>query len=189
MKFIDEEEFEKLTSSDLEKATYEACTFIECDFTDADLSDITFVECDFISCNLSNVKIVDTQFQEVKFSGCKILGLPFHRCKSMLFSVQFQECRLELCGFNGMTLSGTPFVDCQLIETDFSGTDARGCTFAGTSFDRCVFDDTQLDKSDFRKTSGLQLNPEFNSIQGALFNPGGLAGLLTKYGLKVEPED
>ncbi|NVK27363.1 MAG: pentapeptide repeat-containing protein, partial [Flavobacteriia bacterium] len=74
-------------------------------------------------------------------------------------------------------------------ECDFSGTDARNCNFEGSNFDRCIFDDTKLDKSDFRKTSGLQLNPEFNSIQGAQFNPMGLAGLLTKYGLKVEDED
>lgn len=184
--FIDEEHFERINSKDLQPATYEGCTFTECDFSNGDFSGIHFVECEFIECNLSNIKVVETKLQEVQFVNCKIMGFPFTRCSPLLFSVQFTRCKIELCPFDHMSIPGIQFSDCQLVEVDFSRAIMNKAYFNGSEFDRCIFDDTQLKNADFRETRGLVLNPEFNQLQGAQFNPSGLAGLLTKYRLKIE---
>ena len=44
-----------------------------------------------------------------------------------------------------------------------------------------------LEKADFRGAFNYSLDPELNRIKGARFSPAGLAGLLGKYGIRIDP--
>ena len=78
---------------------YENCNFINCNFSNADLSKINFTECAFTGCDLSLARLAKTAFKDVKFSNCKLLGLHFHDCSEMLFTVDFNNCILNLSSF------------------------------------------------------------------------------------------
>ena len=99
----------------LEEGDYESCTFINCDLSGSDLSDINFFECEFLECNLSLVKLTQTSFREAKFKNCKLLGLHFEECNSLILSLSFEGCSLDLCSFNKLKLKNTLFKNKNLV--------------------------------------------------------------------------
>ena len=62
------------------KGEYESCTFKNCDFSQADLSNFTFIDCRFELCNLSMAKVRNTGLKSVRFINCKLLGVNFATC-------------------------------------------------------------------------------------------------------------
>ena len=112
--FIEEQTFEKkdFCESPLEKGEYENCKFLQCNFSDADISGLTFSECEFISCNLSMSNVTKSAFRDVKFKECKMLGIHFDLCNAFQFSVQFENCVLNFCSFFKMNLKKKNFKHC-----------------------------------------------------------------------------
>jgi len=51
--------FDKIdyTENPLPKGEYESCSFLNCDFSDSNLSEVIFMECEFENCNLSMAKL------------------------------------------------------------------------------------------------------------------------------------
>lgn len=186
MQFYDDREFEKVTAAELPMGTFEACTFLQCNFKDGDLSGRTFVDCVFEECDFTNSKLVETSFQDTRLAGCKLMGLRFETCKSMMFSVHLWHCRAQYCTFTGMNLRNFKADDCELFDVDFTGADLSGASLEGSDLNRTVFERTNLSKTDFRNTRNTVFDPDQNTMTGARFSNDSLAGLLTKYKLKIE---
>ena len=91
--YIEEKTFDKInfTQNPLTKGDYEYCTFINCDFSNSDLSDIKFLECEFLGSNLSLAKLTKTALRDIKFKDCKMLGLHFEDCNKFGFNVYFDN--------------------------------------------------------------------------------------------------
>ncbi|TRX56203.1 pentapeptide repeat-containing protein [Fulvivirga sp. M361] len=186
--YIEGEEFKGLdfTREPLPKGEYEDCIFTKCTLSNADLFGVNFVDCEFIQCNISTANISNTGFRQVLFKECKLLGLRFEHCSDFLFSVNFEDCQLDLSSFYKRSMKNAYFKNCSLKEVDFSEanlTNARflNCDLTGTSFDR-----TQLGKADFRTSYNFTLDPETNVIKGARFSREGIIGLLSKYNIHIE---
>ncbi len=61
--------------SDIESdREFYGCTFEECSFAQAKLTNVLFSRCEFIRCDFSLCKIYGVSFQDVRFVGCKMLG-------------------------------------------------------------------------------------------------------------------
>lgn len=61
--------------SDIESdREFYGCTFEECSFARAKLTNVLFSRCEFIRCDFSLCKIYGVSFQDVRFVGCKMLG-------------------------------------------------------------------------------------------------------------------
>lgn len=89
MEYITEKKYEKLNFKirPLIKGEFEACYFSDCDFSEAELSEVIYTDCEFVRCNLSMAKLYRTSFRDVKFNDCKMLGLHFEECNEFgLFS-------------------------------------------------------------------------------------------------------
>jgi len=84
--------FEKISFREdiLANGTYEDCTFINCNFNNADLSNITFRTCTFNNCDCSLATLKNTSMQDVKFLNCKLLGVQFNQCKGFLLRLDFE---------------------------------------------------------------------------------------------------
>lgn len=196
--FIEEKTFDKIdfTQTPLSKGEYEYCTFLNCDLSYANLSEIKFLECEFSGCNLSLARLAQTALKDIKFKNCKMLGLSFGDCNEFGFAVNFDTCILDRSSFVDTTaalkkrvkLKQTIFKKSQLYEVDFTE-----CDLSAASFDLCdltgaIFKDTILEKADFRTAFNYSIDPESNRIKKAKFSRSGLAGLLEKYDLELEPK-
>lgn len=183
---IEDQKFEKVDYrlTPLPKGEYECCTFINCDFSESDLSGNSFSECEFNSCNLSMAKLNKTALKEVKFRDCKCLGLHFENCNDFLFAVSFENCLLNLACFFRLDLKKTLFKNSSLQETDFSECDLSSSLFENCDLNGAVFSNTNLEKADFRSSVHFSIDPEKNKLKKAKFSLAGLPGLLDKY--KIE---
>ena len=87
------------TTQVLQRAEYDNCTFINCNFENSFLSAFSFLDCVFEGCNLSNIKVKDATFKDVTFLNSKMLGILFSDCNKLLFSASFTNCVLNFSSF------------------------------------------------------------------------------------------
>lgn len=165
---------------------YEKCSFINCNFSSTDLSNIHFTDCRFKDCNFSVTRLYHTSFRDVKFIDCKLLGVSFDDCDDFLFSVGFENCLLNLSSFYKRKMKKTVFKNCSLRETDLAAADLSGSVFDNCDLQDALFDDTNLEKADFRTAYHYSIDPEANQIKKARFSCEGIAGLLGKYDIEIE---
>lgn len=176
----------KWADSPLEAGDYEACSFRNCDFSEAEINEINFIECEFSDCNLSNAELDDATFQEVGFKDCKLLGVQFEHAKSFGFAVRFEQCQLNHASFFKVKLSQSSFLHCQLQEVDFTEADMRQTVVSYCDLADAIFENTQLGRADFRHSRNYSIDPDLNSIKGARFSLPEVVGLLKKYKLVIE---
>lgn len=182
---------EKIENQDFQvsaplKGDYENCSFINCNFSNADLSEINFLECEFLNCNLSLTGIPQTSFRDVIFKNCKIVGLHFEESNSLLMSFTFEGCTIELCSFNKLKLKKTVFRNARITEADFTETDLSYSKFISCDLQRTIFFQSNLEGVDFRTSFNYIIDPEQNRIRKAKFSLSGLVGLLAKYDIEIE---
>lgn len=185
--YLAEQTFEKadFTLRALPKGEYENCKFINCNFSNSDLSGVKFLDCEFISCNLSLANITKTAFNDISFNDCKMLGLRLENCNDFGLAFSFSNCKLDHCSFFKLKLKKTTFKNSQLHEVDFSE-----CDLANSSFENCdlmaaTFYRTILEKADLRTAYNYSIDPDNNRIKKARFSKSGIAGLLNKYGIII----
>jgi fluoroquinolone resistance protein len=179
---VEDQTFKALTN--LTKAEYENCHFIQCGFNELNLNNYSFSECIFEACDLSNVKIANTSFKDVQFRQCKLLGLKFEEVNPFLFSVLFESCSLNFASFYKVILKATNFSNCSLQEVDFSGTDLTDSTFDNCDFSASIFDGSLLKNVNFRTSYNFSIDPSRNQLTKAKFSKENCLGLLNH--LKIE---
>jgi len=165
--------------------TFENCRFISCDFSYANLSKLVFTECTFEGCNLSLVHLSETDWQDVRFKDCKLSGADFSKALDFLFAVNFENCVLDNAVFYKKKNKGAKFMDCSLVETDFTEADLTNATFQNCNLNRAFFDRTILKNVDLSTSYNFIIDPDNNDIKKAKFSVQGLPGLLVKYGIVV----
>jgi fluoroquinolone resistance protein len=185
--YIEGKNFEKedYTILALPKGEYENCTFLQCNFSNTDLSNIFFIECKFINCNLSLATLNNTAFREIDFTDCKLLGLHFENCNEFLFSVGFTNCNLNLCSFYQRKMKKSLFRNASFHEVDFTETDISGSVFESCDLSGAVFSNTNLEKADFSTAVNYSIDPNMNKIRKAKFGISGVSGLLDKYDIEI----
>ena len=101
MELFDNIEFENkdFTNHGIPVGEYEDCSFVNCNFSQIDLSNFIFINCHFIGSNLSLVKLINTVFREVVFKECKMIGLFFDKVNSFGLALSFEQCNLSNSSF------------------------------------------------------------------------------------------
>ncbi len=170
----------------LPKWEYEGYTFVNCDFSDSDISHIQFSDCEFIGCNLSMTKVVETKLQDVRCKDSKMLGIMFDVCNNFLLEFSFENCVLNFSSWYGMKIAKTKFKNCSLQEVNFTSTDLSEAIFENCDLSKALFDRTNLESADFRSSYGYSIDPENNTIKEARFSLAWTPGLLSKYDIIIE---
>ncbi len=185
---IENKVFEKINfvEKGIPRGDYDNCRFINCQFTNINLSSFSFIECEFDGCDLSMAKINNTSFKGVKFINCKLLGLNFNDCDNFLLMMHFDNCHLNLASFYKLELKNIGFQNCDLQEADFTETDLTNSTFENCDLNRAIFSSTNLEKADFSTAYNYSIDPEINRIKKAKFSSIGVLGLLDKYDIIIE---
>ena len=185
--FIVDKDFKGIdyTKDSLPKGAYENCIFECCNFSDGFLDNQNFMECSFVDCNLSNTNIKHTSFKEVKFEHSKMIGLKFEDCNDFLMSFTFDHCILNLSSFYQLELKRQNFNSCKLIGTDFTEAVMTSAVFKDCDLENAIFDGTVLEHADLSSAYHYSIDPERNSLKKAIFSKDGIAGLLSKYELRI----
>ncbi|HLP04372.1 MAG TPA: pentapeptide repeat-containing protein [Paludibacter sp.] len=185
---IENKTFERIdfTTDKLIEDIYETCRFANCNFFQANLTNISFRECVFEDCDFSMASLKNTTLTDARFIGCKLVGVQFEECNPFLFSVDFENCILKLAVFYKVKLKKTRFKNCNMEEADFSGADLSSAVFDNCDLNRAVFQGANLEKADFRTAFRYSIDPELNRMAKARFSRMGIAGLLHKYRIEIE---
>ena len=186
-KIFDDKKLENIdfSTTGLELGEYNNCSFINCNFEGAHLSNNHFMDCEFIDCNLSNSRVKNTMLQGVEFHNCKLMGIQFSECNPFLFALHLYQCNLSFSSFYHFNIKNIRFNNCTLEEVDFTEADAEGVIFNECTFTRAIFENTNLKKSDFRTSSNFKIHPQNNLVMGAHFKKEQLENLLTSYKLNI----
>jgi fluoroquinolone resistance protein len=174
------------TKTGLPADEYEKSTFVNCVFSNADVSNIVFSECEFRGCDLSMARVIKTALKDVTFRECKLVGIQFAQCNPFLLSVDFENCILNLSSFYKLSLKKTQFRKCSLQEVDFTECDLQSSLFDDCDLSRAKFERSVLEKKDFRTSYNYSIDPEKNRLKKARFSAAGIVGLLDKYDITVE---
>lgn len=179
--------FDKIVYADkiIKGREFQSCTFKNCDFTDSDFSNNKFLDCLFDTCNLSMMKLRNATLNQIEFKNCKILGVNFSECHDFLFTVDFNSCILDYASFAGKKMLKTKFIKSSLKEVSFTQSNLAGAVFDQTDLLGAVFNRSDLTAANFSTAYNFSIDPELNAMKNAGFAMDGLAGLLTKYKIKI----
>ncbi|MBL7559806.1 pentapeptide repeat-containing protein [Olleya sp. YSTF-M6] len=185
--FIADQDFKNIdfTTTALQKAEYDNCTFINCNLSDCYLSMINFIDCQFIDCNLSNCKTSDTTLNNVKFINCKLLGMLFNDCNQLIMAINFENCQLDFASFYQLKLTNSLFTKCVFNKTEFTEANLSKSIFKDCDFRKAIFFNTNLEEADFTTAYNYIINPENNRIKGAKFSKDQIEGLLEHYKINI----
>ena len=78
------------------------------------------------------------------------------------------------------------FVDCQIVEVDFTEADAQDSYFDDCDLNRSLFEETNLQSVNFKTAKNFIIDVEKNKIKGAVFSKDNIVGLLSKYQIVIE---
>ncbi len=183
----DNQTFEDITYTEelVKGREYHDCIFKKCDFSNSEFINCKFIDCVFESCNLSMMKLEGTTLNDVVFKHCKILGVNFSKCQDFLFAVKFESCILDYSSFMGKKMLKTCFIKTSLKEVSFTGANLTGSVFDDTDLMDAVFSQTDLTGVNFATAYNYIFDPDLNTMKKAVFSLNGVAGLLTKHGIKI----
>ncbi|HVU94020.1 MAG TPA: pentapeptide repeat-containing protein [Puia sp.] len=186
--FVEDQTFETIDfkAKPPAKGHYDHCTFLHCDLSSVNLSEIIFVDCVFTGCNLSMAAVSATVFRDVRFGECKMLGMRFDQASMFGLACGFGGCILDHSSFYAMKMKKTNFSRCQLRQVDFTGCDLSQAVFDGCDLADAVFERTVLEKADLRGAFNYSIDPAGNRVKKARFSLEGVRGLLGKYDILIE---
>lgn len=162
---FDESELDHVTFSGKGTgASFTDTVFQYCDFSNADLDEVSFVRCEFQSCRLTGTTLIRASFRDTVFERCAADYANFSG--SHMNGFRFEACRMKEVSFSMCEFQNGSFSDCDLTSSDFTDTPLSG-----------------LDLSD-SETSGILVSPDalsgltVNRIQAAEL--AGLLGIMIK---------
>lgn len=181
-KIIKSENFSKKS---LEGQTFQACSFISCDFTESILRNTKFCACVFTNCNLSLPKLDNCRFQDVQFIDCKIVGAEFFKCEKTFFSPSFKKCFLHYCNFSDLKMKNISLKESRVHEAHFNNTILNGANFSDSDLLGTIFHNCDLSKADFSTASRYSIDPQTNKIKKAIFSLPEAVGLLQGFDIII----
>jgi len=188
MELFDNIEFENkdFTSESIELGEYEDCSFVNCNFSQVDLSNFMFINCIFTGSNLSLVKLINTVVREVVFKECKMIGLFFDTVNPFGFLCSFDHCNLSSSSFYKVSMKNSQFSNSTLVDVDFTECDLNGSVLQNCDLTNAVFDQSNLEKVDFRTSYNYVIDIDRNRIKKSQHSLQSIHGLLYKYDILID---
>lgn len=169
----------------LDGSEFYACTFRGIDFSLSPAKRLKFIECQFHQCNLSNLSVVGFSFRDVSFEECKLIGINWTNAITVA-DLTFKECKLDMSSFQRLHLKALKCVDSSAKNVDFSDAKLMKSQFSDSQLDGSTFTGADLSEADFRTARGYGIHPLHTKLKGARFAYPEASSLLAALGIKVE---
>lgn len=121
--------------------------YINCDFSNSDMScmdmrDNSFVGCNFTNAKLNNANFTNTRFESCTFDHASMIGAEL--IKADIDGTSFDNVKLSSANLSNAALLNSTFVDEDLSDSKFSNTVVRSTLFTGSDVSRVDFTFTLL---------------------------------------------
>ncbi len=161
--------------AELRSKEFNDCTFIRCTFTEASFQGCIFRNCKFKDCDLSLIHVKDSIFAGTKFEDCKIVGVNWAEARWTQIglldgSIHFSGCAINYSTFIGVNLKKATLTKCSAHDVDFSESNLTGVNCSYTDFMESRFSQTNLTEADFTHATNYTINIQQNKIKGAKFS-------------------
>jgi fluoroquinolone resistance protein len=167
----DNEEFVDINLKDrrIDHAEFQNCSFTRCDLSQSVLVACRFDDCHFQACDLSLIKPQNSSFRNSTFLASKLIGINWVMSIAP-FSVDFQDCIINLSSFFGMNLKKRKFINCIAHEVDFSESNMTKANCTTTDFAGSTFFKTNLTTADFSQARNYSIDFRTNTLTKAKFS-------------------
>lgn len=137
------------SNHDLRELNIECYTekYINCDFSNSDMScmdmrDISFVGCNFTNTKLDSANFTNTRLESCTFDHANMIGAEL--IKVDIDGTSFDNAKLSSANLSNATLINSTFVDADLSDSKFSNTVVRSTLFIDSDVSRVDFTFTLL---------------------------------------------
>ena len=121
---------------------YINCDFSNSDMTGMDMRDISFVGCNFANVKLDSANFTNTRLKSCTFENASMIGVEF--IKADIDRTSFDNANLSSANSSNATLFNSTFIDADLSDSKFSDTVVRSTLFTGSDVSRVDFTFTML---------------------------------------------
>ena len=165
--------------------SYEDCDFHSIDFSEFSLKNCLFVDCTFLQCNLANIEPTSGSIRNCVFKNSNLIGINW--CVLKNFSrPRFESCKLNYSVFQNLRRDNRVFIECSLVEVDFTGCDLSKSDFSHSNFAGANLNGANLTGSDFRSSKDYVFDIRTTKIKGSKFSFPYVASLITALGAEVD---
>lgn len=170
------EEFRDLAlhAEEIVSKEFEACTFVNCDFSDARLQHCIFDDCRFVKCNMSVLNVTGSKFSDTVFEECKLSGIDWTKAhySDILIAAPFSFLNsvLDYSSFYGLVLHDMVMRECRVHDADFRESDLSMADLRETDFTDTLFRNTNLSGADLTLAENYRIDIHVNTIKGARFS-------------------
>lgn len=164
-----EEEFIEIKEQKIDSIYFDDCTFVKCDFSNAQIKNCKFTDCKFISCDLSLSKLKSCVFNDVSFEKCKLIGISWSNCDEP-FNVKFDACNISQNSFHLLDLRKMKFINSVIKDSGFEECNLQEAVFDNCDLEFSDFFNNNLKKASFETSRNYLINPQINDIEKAKFS-------------------
>ena len=93
---------------------------------------------------------------------------------------------LDFSSFCRLKINNFQFVDCRILEVDFSEAKAKDSFFDNCDLSGALFNETNLENVNFKTSRNFSIDLDTNVLKGAVFSKENISGLLEKYKINIE---
>ncbi len=153
---------------------FEACTFVNCDFSEARFQRSVFDDCRFIRCNLSVLDLSGSKFTQTAFEACKLSGVDWTKAHYSDLIVgspyTFLNSVLDYASFYGLNMQHMVMRECRVHDADFRECDLTSADLRESDFSDSLFRNTNLGGADLTLAENYRIDIHVNTIKGARFS-------------------
>ncbi len=163
-----------LSKEEIISKEFEDCTFVNCDFSEAQLRHCIFDDCRFLKCNMSVMKVDGCRFSNVVFEESKLSGIDWTKAlySEILLDapLTFLNCIVDYSSFYGLTLQSLVMRECKAYDVDFRESDLSGADLRESDLTDTLFRNTNLSGADLTLAENYTIDINVNTIKGAKFS-------------------
>jgi fluoroquinolone resistance protein len=171
-----------LSGETVSSLRFEACTFSECRLVDCKFEKCVFIDCKFEGCTLSAVNPEKSRFLQPGYFHCKVMGFDWAKA-AKLQEISFTDCHLDYSNFSSLQFPKVRMIKCSAKEARFVETDMTDGVFTGTDFQGSTIFKSNFTRADFRQATNYNIDVRNNVIKNARFSLPEALSLL--YGLEI----
>lgn len=128
----------------------------------------------------------NSSMKNVEFINCKLKGSSFRQLSAS--SITFEHCFMRIIQSQNAEITGSSFLDCDLVRANFRNTDLKGTIFKDSDLEDTVFENANLENTNFLGCKNLTLSQILTarSIKSIKLEPDLLTELKVNHPAKVK---
>lgn len=190
--YYEEELLENKTFSSeiLQDIEFVECSFVNCDFSHAQLDRVSFTNCDFKKCHFDSPQFSYCELRDGVFFHCSFIGIQWEELKPSgrlaTILTKMENCTLKYNNFVNIPLDKVSFTESTIIETMFADCSLKSSSFQKANLSNTEFFQCDLRKSNFQQAVSYTIDVKTCQLKDAKFSMPEVLNLLDTFQIKID---